>query len=590
MIVRILITLSDDMHENMGSKLLIDAHYPGEIRIAILAEDGTVTNFETEYADRKLIKGNIYLAKVIRVESSIQAAFVDYGDEKHGFLPFVEITPDFYQKSSKSVDSEEQVDYKIQDVIHCGQIIPIQAIRETRGNKCAAFSTFLSLPGKYCVLVSNSDGKSGGISKKINVSDKDRLREIIASLEVPEGLGVIIRTAGEKRSPQEIKRDFEYLLRLWNEIKEKANSSYEPILIYEEGNIIKRTIRDLYQRTMDKIMVHGVEAYKEAKGFMKLFTPSHCRKVVLYKDGQNPLFCKYNVEEKIRKILDTTVDLPSGGSIIINTTEALTAIDVNSGKMKTEKSLDTTAIKTNLEAASEIARQIQLRDIAGLIVIDFIDMVDQSSSLKVEKKFKECVSSDYSNIQVGKISQFGLLEVSRQRLRQSLSDKNFVTCKHCNGAGRILSDETVGMSIIRQIEGFLVDANAKSIVVEVANGMDLFILNNKRNILVSLEKQYDVFIEIIRNLSLSASDCKIIIKEFRQTTEEKVIKQATLKHALYKGRYQHTFSKENEKRPPMKKKEENKGHIQQSEQSTENENKPIDHPMKKNGWIKKILG
>ncbi|MDR2075054.1 MAG: Rne/Rng family ribonuclease [Holosporales bacterium] len=571
----------------MGSKLLIDAHYPGETRIAVLAEDGSVNNFETEYADRKLIKGNIYLAKVVRVESSIQAAFVDYGDKRHGFLPFAEISPNYYRKNSESDDQKEVENPSIQDVLHYGQVLLVQAIRERRGEKCAAFSTFLSLPGKYCVLVSKSNGKSGGISKKIDISDKSRLREIISSLEIPEGLGVIIRTAGEKRTPQEIKRDFEYLLRLWSEIEERAKSSNIPLLIHEEGNIIKRTIRDLYQRTMDKIIVQGVEAYKEARGFMKLFTPSHCKKVILYKDGRSPIFFKYGVEEKIRKILDTTVTLPSGGSIVINTTEALTAIDVNSGKMKSEKTIDTTAIKTNLEAAIEIARQIQLRDIAGLIVVDFIDMIDSESSLKVEKKFKECMSSDYSNTQIGRISQFGLLEISRQRLRQSLSDKNFVTCRHCNGAGRILSDETIGMSIIRQIEGFLVDANAMAIVVEVSNGIDLFILNNKRDILVSLEKQYNVFIEIVRNPSLLVSDCKIIIKEFREAMEDETIKQEPVKYAVY-GSKSKSVAIKRKKSNFTKKKKENQNNVQQDDHTTES--KPIAETTVKDKWIKKIFG
>lgn len=509
----------------MADKLLIDAHYSGETRIAIVSDRGVINNFETEYSDRKLIKGNIYLAIVRRIEPSLQAAFIDYGDDKHGFLPFAEIQQEHYDNNAIKTEGEEKRHYKIQNILHHNQVIVAQAIREKRGNKCAAFSTFISLPGKYCVLVSNPDGRSGGISKKIDAADKDRLKTIISSLNVPEGLGIIIRTAGENRTKQEIKRDFEYLLRLWNGIQDKILTSDAPLLIHEEGNIIKRTIRDLYQRTMDKIIVQGQDAYKDAKTFMKIFTPSHCKKIELYDDDQAPIFYKYAIEEKLRKIFDTTVVLASGGSIVINSTEALTAIDVNSGKNKHEKSIDNTALKTNLEAAVEIARQIKLRDIAGLIVIDFIDMNDHSFVNKVEKKFKDAMKDDYSNVQIGRISQFGLLEISRQRLRQSLSDANFVICKSCNGAGKILSDETVGMSVIRQIDGYLVGANAKSVVVEVANGVDLFILNKKRKQLIDIETNHNVSIEIIRNPSLNPSDCEILIKEFRENVQSTVQSQ-----------------------------------------------------------------
>lgn len=538
----------------MADKLLIDAHYNEETRIAIIDDEGKLNNFETEYSDKKLIKGNIYLARIDRVESSLQAAFIDYGDDKHGFLPFLEIQSEYYNKQNSAKNAEEdqtkeQKFPKIQDVIAYNQVVLVQAIREKRGNKCAAFSTYLSLPGKYCVLVSNSNGKSGGISKKIDTADKERLREIISSLDVPDGLGVIIRTAGENRTKQEIKRDFEYLIRLWNEIKEKVVSSNAPILIHEEGNIIKRTIRDLYNRDMDGIIVQGAEAYKEARTFMKTFTPSHCKKIQLYQGTDVPIFCKYDIEEKIRRILDTTVILPSGGSIVINATEALTAIDVNSGRMKQERDIDITALKTNLEAASEIARQIQLRDIAGLIVIDFIDMTDNSAVAKVEKKFKECIAGDYSNINIGKISQFGLLEVSRQRLRQSLADANFSTCKHCNGAGRVLSNETVAMSVIRQIEGFLAGADAKELIVEVSNGIDLFILNQKRNILIEVEKQHDVSIEVVNNHSLSSSECKIIIKEFRQqakTPESAPTSKAAIMQVMHPHQKVKPVQQENE--------------------------------------------
>ena len=513
----------------MAGKLLIDAHHSDETRIAIIGEDGKLENFEAEYSDRKPIKGNIYLAKVVRIEPSIQAAFIDYGDEKNGFLPLSEIHHDYFnQNVLKSIEEETSSEgsesgdtkhpkrqVKIQEVISNKQIILVQAEKEIRGNKCAFFTTFISLPGRYCVLVPNPPkGKGNAISKKIDHSEKERLKGIIESLNVPEGMNCIIRTAGENRTKQEIKRDLEYLCRLWNEIRDKVTASVAPTLIHEESNIIKRGIRDLYQRTMDKIIVQGKSAYKESRAFMKTFTPSHVKKIELYDDSEAPLFHKYEIEDKIDKILDPMVILPSGGSIVINTTEALTAIDVNSGKSKNERDIEETALKTNLEAAVEIGRQIKLRDIAGIIVIDFIDMIDHKSQSKVEKAMRDAMKDDYSSIQFGKLSQFGLMELSRQRLRTSLADATFIQCSHCAGSGKILANETVALSVMRKIENFLVQKTAKSVVIEVAPGIDLFILNHKRQLLSEMEHNYEVAIEITRNAALSAMNCKFIVKEY----------------------------------------------------------------------------
>ncbi len=515
----------------MAEKLLIDAHYKDETRIAIIDNDGKLENFEAEHSRKKPIKGNIYLAKIARIETSIQAAFIDYGAEKHGFLPLSEIHADYFKDIAEeelSVESPEEEGestedpgkkkrkiYRIQDVMSNKQVVLVQAEKEVRGNKCASFTTFISIPGRYCVLMPNSvKGKTGGVSKKLDSSEKDRLREIINDLEIPEGMGCIVRTAGKNRTKQEIKRDFEYLLRVWAEIKEKVESSAAPSLVYEEGNIVKRTIRDLYNRTTEKIIIQGAEAYKEARTFMKLFTPSHVKKIELYSDEEIPIFHKYEVEEKISGILDPTVVLPSGGTIVINQTEALTAIDVNSGKMRNELALEDTAVKTNLEAASEIAKQIKLRDIAGIIVIDFIDMLEHNSTAKVEKKFRDAVKNDYSSIQIGKISQFGLLEVSRQRLRVSLTDSNFVPCKHCGGSGRTLSNDTAAFSVLRKIETFLVKEKAKSVLAEVAPGVDLFVLNSKKRLLLEMEETYGTLIEIVRNVAVKPLDCRIIVKEY----------------------------------------------------------------------------
>ncbi|MDR2667203.1 MAG: ribonuclease E/G, partial [Holosporales bacterium] len=501
----------------MAGKLLIDARYGDETRIAIIGEDGKLSNFEVEQCDRKPIKGNIYLAKIVRIEPSIQAAFIDYGDDKHGFLPLSEIHYDYFNKNvRKAVEDDdnkgETIDddndkprkrsFKIQEVISQKQIILVQAEKEVRGNKCAFFSTFISIPGRYCILMPNPiKRKNNSISKKIDSAEKERLREIIESLNIPDGMGCIVRTAGENRTKQEIKRDFEYLCRLWNEIRDRVTSSIAPILIHEEGNIIKRSIRDLYQRTMEKIVIQGKNAHKDAKAFMKSFTPSHVKRIELYDDANVPIFHKYGIESKIHKILEPVVELPSGGSIVINTTEALTAIDVNSGKLKNERNMEGTALKTNLEATIEIARQIKLRDLAGIIVIDFIDMEDRHSNIKVEKKFRDAMKLDYSNTQIGKLSQFGLLELSRQRLRTSFVESNFVRCKHCCGSGKLPSDEASALSVMRKIESFLVNGRAESILAETAAGIDLFILNHKRKLITEVEKTHSVRIEIVGNQS-----------------------------------------------------------------------------------------
>ncbi|MBQ3944904.1 MAG: ribonuclease E/G, partial [Alphaproteobacteria bacterium] len=295
---------------------------------------------------------------------------------------------------------------------------------------------------------------------------------------------------------------------------DKTTNSVAPILIHEEGNIIKRTIRDLYQRTMDKIIVQGKDAYKEARAFMKTYTPAHVKKIELYDDTEAPLFHKFNIEDKIDNILEPTVSLPSGGTIVINTTEALTAIDVNSGKSKHERDIEVTAFKTNLEAAREIGRQIKLRDIGGIIVIDFIDMVERRNQERIEKAMRDAMKKDYSNIQFGKLSQFGLMEISRQRLRTSLADATFIQCSHCAGSGKTLANETIALSVIRKIENFLVKRIAKSVIVDVAPGVDLFILNRKRNLIIDMEKNYDVSIEVVRNKMMSATDCKILVKEY----------------------------------------------------------------------------
>ncbi len=455
-------------------RMLIDASHPEETRVVVV--DGSrVEDFDVEVASRRQLKGNIYLAKVTRVEPSLQAAFVDYGGNRHGFLAFNEIHPDYYQipiadrerllaeqaaaeRDSESdregedaeaeaitADEDEEVErrrarlssryYKIQEVIKRRQIMLVQVAKEERGSKGAALTTYLSLAGRYCVLMPNTS-RGGGISRKIaGAVDRKRLKKIITELEVPEGMAVIVRTAGAGRSKAEIKRDYEYLVRLWSSIREMTLQSTAPTLVYEEASLIKRSIRDLYGRDIAEIIVQGEEEYRIAKEFMKLFISSHAKRVKLYEDDEKPLFQQFGVEEHLDSMHQPTVQLRSGGYVVINPTEALVAIDVNSGRSTRERNIEETALRTNIEAADEIARQLRLRDLAGLIVIDFIDMENARNQGTVERRLKEAMKNDRARVQIGRISPFGLLELSRQRLRPSLIETCFEVCPACNGNG-----------------------------------------------------------------------------------------------------------------------------------------------------------
>lgn len=516
----------------MVKRLLIDATHNEEVRVAVV-NTHSLEEFDSETANKRLTKSNIYLAKVIRVEPSLQAAFVEYNNGRHGFLPFAEIHPDYYRipvadrmmleeslaqqaadadtglpHGEETVDpilteagasiavvpesaglepnafseliadkNEEEIQeavsvnafhiqlqdehavvdestdrdnrdqttdiggdyavgaddllepeaiansekrnirfrYKIQEVIKRRQIMLVQVVKEERGNKGAALTTYLSLPGRYCVLMPNAGHRAGGVSRKISDNDdRRRLRSLMKEFEIPEGMSLIVRTAGQERNKSEIRRDYEYLLRVWDEIREKTITSTAPELVYAEGDLVKRAIRDVYDRDVEEVLVEGEEAYKSAKNFMKSLIPSHAKKVKLYKDLLQPIFHRFGVEEQIEKMHQPVVNLPSGGSIVINPTEALVAIDVNSGKSTRERNIDDTALKTNLEAAAEVGRQLRLRDIGGIVVIDFIDMHDNAHIANVERKLRDALKSDRARIQVGRISQFGLLELSRQ--------------------------------------------------------------------------------------------------------------------------------------------------------------------------------
>jgi ribonuclease E len=522
--------------------MLIDASHKEETRVAVV-KGNRVEEFDFEAAAKKQLKGNIYLAKVTRVEPSLQAAFVDYGGNRHGFLAFSEIHPDYYQipvadrealiaeeadahaelHESEEAEiaeggdgasvGEEEVEavetgdvediheelprrpknlkrrYKIQEVIKRRQVLLVQVVKEERGTKGAALTTYLSLAGRYCVLMPNTH-HGGGVSRKIgSQSDRRKLKSILTSLEMPEGMGCIIRTAGLERTKAEIRRDFDYLMRTWDDIRDLTLESVAPALIYEEGELIKRAIRDLYNREIDEVLVEGEEGYKSAKTFMRTLMPSHARKVQPYKDNI-PLFHRYQVEGQLDSMYNPVVQLKSGGYIVINPTEALVAIDVNSGKATKEHNIEETALRTNLETAEEVARQLRLRDMAGLIVIDFIDMEDRGNIRQVERRLKECLKSDRARIQVGRISGFGLMEMSRQRLRPGLLEASTLPCPHCEGTGIIRSTESSALHILRSIEEEGIRGRSAQIDISVPKDAALYILNEKRAALQDIESRY----------------------------------------------------------------------------------------------------
>ncbi len=513
----------------MTKSMLIDAAHLEETRILIL-EDKKIEDLDFESSTKEQLRGNIYLAKVSRVEPSLRAAFVDYGNDRHGFLPFNEIHPDYFQipiadkqellaetidegksekiikvkKNKKSTDEEEITfneattlkqasirrsrlysRYKIQEVIKKRQILLIQVTKEERGNKGAAITTFLSLAGRYCVLMPNSSN-SGGISKKIMFKNRKKMREIINKLNIPKEMSVILRTAGGDKSKLEIKRDFDYLFKLWQAIKNKTLKSIAPLLIHEENHIIKRAIRDNFSNDLKEIVIEGDDAYKLGKSFMKTLMPSKSSLVKKYKENL-PIFNHYGIEKDIDLIFNAEVNLISGGSIVINPTEALVAIDVNSGKSTLERDIETTAYKTNIEAAKEIARQLRLRDLGGLIVIDFIDMNIRKNNYQVENVFKNAIKKDRARIQVGKISPFGLLEMSRQRLRPSLLEINYQTCNQCNGSGLVRSLESQALQIIRNLDLMLKTLEKKVINLKISSSMSQYLLNYKYELIKSKE-------------------------------------------------------------------------------------------------------
>ncbi|TYP68765.1 RNAse E [Stutzerimonas stutzeri] len=563
--------------------MLIDATHAEETRVVVV--DGTkVEEFDFETANRRQIAGNIYLAKITRVEPSLQAAFVDYGGNRHGFLAFAEIHPDYYQipaadrealKAEERADAEAQeaeeergrsrrkpraeaVDasdetttddagqdatdkddeiesvadedvteevraprkprarrYKIQEVVKVRQIMLVQVVKEERGNKGAALTTYLSLPGRYCVLMPNT-ARGGGISRKItNAADRKKLKDIAGELDVPKGAGLIIRTAGSERTRMEIRRDYEYLLRLWEQIRDLTFKSIAPAAIYEEGDLIKRNIRDLYSKDIDEVLVEGERGYQQARDFMQMIMPTHADSVKHYQD-QMPLFARFQVESYLAGMFNPVVQLKSGGYIVIGITEALVAIDVNSGRATKEGSIEETALKTNLEAADEVARQLRLRDLAGLIVIDFIDMDERRNNAAVEKRIKDKLKSDRARIQIGRISGFGLMEMSRQRLRPGMLESTTQPCAHCHGTGLIRSDDSLALTILRAIEDEGTRKRSREVLVKAPVAVANFLMNAKREHVTGIEARYGLSVRVEADPALVSPD--FAIEKFKTAT------------------------------------------------------------------------
>jgi ribonuclease E len=552
----------------MTKTMLIDAAHAEETRVVVV--DGTrVEEFDFESASRKQLRGNIYLAKVTRVEPSLQAAFIEYGGNRHGFLAFNEIHPDYYQipladrealmreqeeeedenpeprgrktangaaqaSSEPAAEGDEEDDepvidndddddvmeeevarrrrrlmrrYKIQEVIRRRQIMLVQVVKEERGNKGAALTTYLSLAGRYGVLMPNT-ARGGGISRKIDTAtDRKRLKAVVQSLDVPQGMGLIVRTAGAKRTKAELKRDYDYLLRLWENIREKTLHSIAPALIYEEEDLVKRAIRDLYDKDIDGVFVEGAAGFKEARDFMRMLMPSQAKKVQLYTEP-TPLFVKHRVEDHLSQIYSPNVALRSGGYLVINQTEALVAVDVNSGRSTRERNIEATALKTNLEAAEETARQLRLRDLAGLVVIDFIDMDESKNNRAVEKKLKDCLKDDRARVQMGKISAFGLMEISRQRRRSGVLEGTTHVCEHCAGTGRVRSVESSALAALRTLELEALKGGGE-VTLKTAPDVGLYILNEKRAHLARLQTTVGLYVTVQPDSALAHLDCVI---------------------------------------------------------------------------------
>ncbi len=486
----------------MSRKMLINATHPEEHRVAIV-EDGFLTELDIEITGKEQTKGNIYKAAVVRVETGLQAAFVDYGGERLGFLQISELHPSLYPAS----EDDRRHRPRINDILRSGQEILVQVLKEERGTKGAALTTFLSLAGRYMVLMPESPTK--GVSRKIEEeSERKKLKKAMAELDLPENMGYIVRTAGIGKAPDELRRDFDNLVNVYRNIQERSRQVKAPSLIFRESNLIIRCIRDYFTEDTEEVLVDDPAVFEEARDFFRMLMPDKVRLVKLHQE-RRPIFSRYQIEEQIETINQNKVALPSGGSIVLDATEALVAIDVNSGKMASEQGIEGTAYKTNLEAAVESARQLRLRDLAGLIVIDFIDMRDRKHIRAVEKALRDALKSDKARVTVGRISQFGLLEMSRQRLKPSLAAASYLTCPHCQGHGRIKSIEAQGLAFLRRIHSAVAKGQIRRIEGRLPLEAAGYLLNTKREELLELERRYDLEIVLLGQSNLLPHQAEI---------------------------------------------------------------------------------
>lgn len=479
----------------MKKKMLINVADEEESRVAIV-EDGILEEFTIETSSKEQIKGNIYNGVIVKVEPSLQAAFVDYGGKRHGFLPMGEIQPRWYTTEPRSEDRERRP--RIQDVLKRNQKVLVQVVKEELGTKGASLSTYISLPGRYLVLMPGSD-TAGGISRKIeDEEERKKLKEIIAQLEPPPDMGIIVRTAGLNRNKAELQRDMTYLQRLWASIEEKSRDTPAPALIYQEHDLVIRSIRDYFTPDIQEVWIDHREVYRRARDFFQAVMPRYQSRVQLYRD-KKPLFARYQLEEQIEAIYSQKVDLKSGGSIVIDPTEALVAIDVNSGRATKEKGIEETAFKTNMEAAQEIARQLRLRDLGGLIVIDFIDMRNVKHAQEIEKTLRQALKRDKARTQVSRISQFGLLELSRQRLKPTILEGNYLKCPHCDGSGLIKSTISLALAVLRRIRAEAAKETLAAVKALLPMDVALYLLNQKRREIAHLEEEYNITLYLAGN-------------------------------------------------------------------------------------------
>ena len=474
----------------MARKILVNASFPEEIRVAVV-DEGVLTDFNIETTNKENVKGNIYKGIVTQIEPSFQAAFVDYGVGKNGFLPFDEIHRDFWIRN----DFPKKRRAKIQDILRKSQEVLVQVTREEMGTKGAALSTYLSLPGRYLVLVPGSN--SSGVSRKIeDEKQRRKLKEIVREFDLPEGMGFIVRTAGMDRSKKELLTDFRYLMRLWETIKEHSKELPVPSLVYQESDMVVKAIREYFAPEVKEILVDEEGAYIKAKEFLEEVMPKYRRRVKLYED-EKPLFSRFQIEQQIEHIYAREVPLRSGGKICIDLTEALVAIDVNSGRVAQAQDIEEAAHITNVEAAEEVARQLRLRDIGGLIVIDFIDMRSTSHKREVEKKLRNAFKKDRAKVDLSRMSRFGIVELSRQRLKPSLSEGAYATCQHCQGQGRSRSAASMALSILRKIQEKVTQDHFKVIKGNLPAAVAAYLLNYKRDDLNAIERKYELTIDIV---------------------------------------------------------------------------------------------